>query len=770
MLYFQEAFTLKIEIPEGIEMFECGVCFTEKTIDKRIMCGNTESELRHSFCRTCLRGHASAAAEDMPLAEGAVGLKCMEFKCMNAIYYSTIRSLIPKEIRQRIDSRILEENLGLSGLNLERCRDCNYAVEMEETKEQNKVLECQNCEKKWCRLCQREWNEDHFGISCEELDKKTSVDRKRRKLEEKLNEVVVRTCGKCGLQMIKQDGCNKMTCRCGATMCYVCRKPNINYEHFCRHVRIPGVNKCDICPADTCTLWEDAQKRDNEEIERIQKEEGVLIDLPKNSDGERMEARNRREEQLNQMFQNPWENNGERNGNNNNNAALIHALEELNRPMYPLYPMINVQIGQQPNFGFNQPINQNLRFPMPREPPRFMPPPLPPPPPLPMMNELLFQRQERNENFNMNGDGMNNNMLLNNEYGEHGNLNNRILNFERHRVQQELNRVNPGNNPRGNNTIPFRNLPLFGMDQNRINAAPGNERINPGGLLNNFVPFNLNGGMQNQVGNEIRDNQHMNNLNRVENQHINNVVEQRREEDYESDDSSDGEIQINDDDNEDDEVTILAGGNVPVRMQVEMQIPRLPKRTPIQLAVDRLSDGAPPYEFVPLGVENFENAFNGLVNDCNAIADFAANDCNQAAELFKRNFLMNHPEHEEIAEIFQQFANEQNEFAELAKRHKANNEALFARLQELTVNRNQRNNEEEIQLIPDEGNVPRPAPEPNADRNNQNDIPQTAPINGSTNINQTLPQNNANPDEIIDIEDNFERMNQINFLDYAFPA
>jgi hypothetical protein len=179
-----DALNIRLEVPDDIEKFSCGVCFDEYTINRRIMCGlasASEAE-RHSFCRTCVRQQAQAATEEMPLAQDAVGLKCMEVDCKNAILYSAVRNLIPKNVRRKIDERIMEENLGKAGLNLERCRDCNFAIEMEESKEENRVFVCPNCEKDWCRLCDREWSGEHFGLSCAELDDKNKVDKKQREL------------------------------------------------------------------------------------------------------------------------------------------------------------------------------------------------------------------------------------------------------------------------------------------------------------------------------------------------------------------------------------------------------------------------------------------------------------------------------------------------------------------------------------------------------------------------------------------------------------
>lgn len=40
-----------------------------------------------------------------------------------------------------------------------------------------------------------------------------------------LKESKVRTCSRCGVRVLKSEGCDKMMCRCGYKFCYACGSP-----------------------------------------------------------------------------------------------------------------------------------------------------------------------------------------------------------------------------------------------------------------------------------------------------------------------------------------------------------------------------------------------------------------------------------------------------------------------------------------------------------------------------------------------------------------
>lgn len=103
------------------------------------------------------------------------------------------------------------------------------------------------CSRASCLSCSAPWHDPHTCYSSQ----LTSL---RLTLERATTDAVKRTCPQCNLGFVKSEGCNKLVCLCGYSMCYVCRQglAEEGYHHFCQHFRErPGetcreCNKCDL--------------------------------------------------------------------------------------------------------------------------------------------------------------------------------------------------------------------------------------------------------------------------------------------------------------------------------------------------------------------------------------------------------------------------------------------------------------------------------------------------------------------------------------------
>ncbi|EOA83967.1 hypothetical protein ACJQWK_00663 [Exserohilum turcicum] len=104
-----------------------------------------------------------------------------------------------------------------------------------------------SCQRASCLGCSLPWHDPHTCFSSQ----LTSL---RLTLERATTDAVKRTCPQCNLGFVKSEGCNKLVCLCGYSMCYVCRQglATEGYQHFCGHFREnPGLpcdecNKCDL--------------------------------------------------------------------------------------------------------------------------------------------------------------------------------------------------------------------------------------------------------------------------------------------------------------------------------------------------------------------------------------------------------------------------------------------------------------------------------------------------------------------------------------------
>ena len=128
-----------------------------------------------------------------------------------------------------------------------------------------------------CLICFKVWHDPHVCHESAVLSLRTTIEAAR-------TAALKRTCPCCGLGFIKDSGCNKMTCVCGYTMCYVCRQGlgrwygGQGYGHFCQHFRpVGGVcSECDKCDLYITEDDEILTKRAGAVAERDWRERGGM--------------------------------------------------------------------------------------------------------------------------------------------------------------------------------------------------------------------------------------------------------------------------------------------------------------------------------------------------------------------------------------------------------------------------------------------------------------------------------------------------------------
>lgn len=227
-------------------LLECQCCFNDECLPKK--CFTCEDG--HTFCNSCiLKGSESK------IGDGQYHINCFA-QCDREFSLSVLQNVLPPTTFSILLQKRQEAEVMAAGLEgLVSCPFCHFAsIPPAETK----VFKCLNpeCMKETCISC-KELN--HVPLRCDEVLKE---DEARLKLEEKMTKALVRTCYKCQKPFFKEEGCNKMTCVCGASMCYLCSTPlkNGDYKHF----NGQGSSNSDLCP-----LWSDNRRMNAEAVRKI---------------------------------------------------------------------------------------------------------------------------------------------------------------------------------------------------------------------------------------------------------------------------------------------------------------------------------------------------------------------------------------------------------------------------------------------------------------------------------------------------------------------
>ncbi|KAE8552959.1 hypothetical protein EYB25_004338 [Talaromyces marneffei] len=204
---------------------------------------------------------------------------------------------------------------------------------------------CKNtsCRQVSCMTCHKSWRDPH---TCEEPLQQSL----RTTVEAARTAAVKRTCPRCNLSFIKSSGCNKLTCICGYSMCYICRKalngpssrrqpqggagrhpfpPDENnaaeadegesgYKHFCEHFRVNPGTRCTEC--NKCELY---FAEDEEVIAR--------------KAGEQAEREWRLRQSM--MIANNNPNITMTHNNNNNNTNIINQIQQPGKRIPRTFPL-----------------------------------------------------------------------------------------------------------------------------------------------------------------------------------------------------------------------------------------------------------------------------------------------------------------------------------------------------------------------------------------------------------------------------------------------
>ncbi|XP_065160017.1 E3 ubiquitin-protein ligase RNF216-like isoform X2 [Atheta coriaria] len=198
----------------------CRTCFEEGLLlmpEESYQCTNG-----CNFCKQCMIRGCEVAYGD-----GLLEIDC--FDGCGATFSDYILQMVMDpvayvKLMQRKQIKAVREALRD---DFETCPFCDYGTVMSK---EDKIFICRNseCGKESCRECQ---HEAHIPLRCNEIEYDEDV-KMRTYIENQMAAALIRVCKKCNRQIIKETGCNKMTCVCGQTMCYVCGESGITYNHF----------------------------------------------------------------------------------------------------------------------------------------------------------------------------------------------------------------------------------------------------------------------------------------------------------------------------------------------------------------------------------------------------------------------------------------------------------------------------------------------------------------------------------------------------------
>ena len=240
---------------------ECQCCFGDYPINKLTHCDGDEP---HFFCFECALRNVMEE-----IGQSRYKLQCMDGSgCKASFNHEQKQRFLDEKTFEAFERGHQQAQIRLANLEgLSKCPFCDFAAICPPI-DIDREFRCSNpeCEKISCRLCKVE---SHTPLSCEEAKKENGVSE-RHIVEEARTEALLRTCPKCNVKIMKEDGCNKVVCPCGGWLCDYCGKDitKDGYNHFEGGVNGGGT----AIPGRKCPTYDDLQIRRKTDLDKAEAE------------------------------------------------------------------------------------------------------------------------------------------------------------------------------------------------------------------------------------------------------------------------------------------------------------------------------------------------------------------------------------------------------------------------------------------------------------------------------------------------------------------
>ncbi|KAG7448025.1 uncharacterized protein BT62DRAFT_965815 [Guyanagaster necrorhizus] len=187
----------------------CPICYDDVLTPFQLVC-------EHVYCTGCIRHFLTSASE-----AGTFPLVCMgnESTCGTPISIPVIQKFLPPTAFDHLLEAVFTTHVDKRPQEFRYCKtpDCTQIYRRSEAVS---ILRCPSCFSETCSSC---GEDSHERLSCEDARIHNNPAEQERMSEAwLLQQRGIKKCPTCSRLLEKTEGCNHMSCPCGAHICWRC--------------------------------------------------------------------------------------------------------------------------------------------------------------------------------------------------------------------------------------------------------------------------------------------------------------------------------------------------------------------------------------------------------------------------------------------------------------------------------------------------------------------------------------------------------------------